>query len=244
MSNRGDVFASRNSLPGDSVAWGRQVEDRVRLAERDLGKLETRVLMQNQAASAQFQKLAGQSLSLQNQADELGAQAQTLQEQVADLSGRLAYYSDDPTFSIGWGGVQTATNVQMVPPLTITLTESRVVEMSFVFQCNASASTTAANVLGLVNLIPGFGVDTSTLSSLPGGGVSVRTNASGGAGSPAGLYSSYVAPVTTRLVMPLGAGSHTFYAGLKSVNLFSQPGSNAGLLIQGPQLFVNVMQPV
>ena len=218
MSNRGDVFPSRNSLPGDSVAWGREVEERVKLAERDLGKVETRVLMQNRSSASQLQRLA---------------------EQVNDLTGRQTFYSDDLSYVEQWGAPTNIPNMLMVEPVSFTLTMPRVVEVSFVFQVVMQAQSNTSDS-AFVSVTPGIGVDTTVLSSIPSGTVRVKT-------PPGTSYREgfYQAPVITRLVLTLPAGDHTVDAGLKSGLLSTTNLSNASplLVLQSPQLFVNVMQP-
>lgn len=93
MASKGDTFPSRHALPGDSVNWGRHLEDRVVLNETDLTTVQQEVAGLNRSTASSLQDLSAQLTGLASaQADlatqqaELSAQQTTLSNQQAALS--------------------------------------------------------------------------------------------------------------------------------------------------------------
>lgn len=107
--NPNDVFPRRN-LPGESEAWGRVVEDRIREVEYAALGQKTNLQSENRASSASLQEISRQIISLQANQAALDANQAALDAAIRAVPRTLQSTQQNSGFGLGggWNTVVTA----------------------------------------------------------------------------------------------------------------------------------------
>lgn len=211
-----DVFPRRN-LPVPAEQWGREVERRVVSSEMGIEVLQ--------------QGLSGQN---RNTASSLAV----LSDQVNDLLGRLSYY-ESGTQSDSWTSTQPDFQ-PFGPVLGFTLSEPRVVSLSFLVSGTARIGSFGGFGSGYSSIVPELflngmrvGPTQPGLTVVLPGGDAVRS-------------SEVTSALQARIIMSVGAGYHEFQGGFRVRQVIQTSGSGVVGFIstQNPQLYVDVAQQI
>lgn len=211
-----DIFPRRN-LPPQAEQWGREVESRVVSAESDIEAVQ--------------QALSGQN---RNTASSLSVLAQ----QVSDLLGRLSYY-DANNDSGSWTSTQT-NNQPFGPTLSFTLSEPRVVTLTFLISGTARIASLGGAGAGYASIVPTLFLNGSRVGAnqpglsvvLPSGTTARSTEVS--------------SPLQARTTLSLEAGSYDFRGGFQFREVVQSSGTGVIGIVSTltPQLYVDISQRV
>ena len=210
-----NVFPYPNDLPPGSQAFARETIKRIETLESNRDS-------------------AGSDQNATNKG--LAASLQSLSEQVRDLVGRISYQATDNSYS-SWNA--TTGLVQVGPTLTFTLTEARVVSITFMANFRAYSQTYNAGTYTTL------ASTTIVIDGSAAGGVSKGSAISQSASNAGGLANNFVQGSNARVLVALPAGTHTVRGALNSATLtYSGSGTGAGSVeIADPAVYVDVMQP-
>lgn len=216
-----DVFPRRD-LPGKADVWGREVEVRTQANETSIDILKQSVQGQNRNTAS--------SLSV------LASSIRTLEGQVLDLSGRVAYSADLATTQ-SWTSSVTSP-FAWGPSISFDLDSPRVISCQTFLTLSVEARTDNATSVTFVSsqgIIFANGVGVPGARGRLGVIAQVRPD-------PAGQYQYAESTVSSRSLISLPAGSHTIQGGFDWHNINVVGLGSGTITASNPNLFIDVLQ--